>query len=88
MTQSTLAATTIDDKPNDNISVPYGLIRTIRHYLEFVGLLSYIRGLKSKGLRLDLIVVAMYVHHVRIQFIELMCKLAGRCPDDLDGRCH
>ena len=59
MTQSTLAATAIDDKSNDNLSVPYGLIRTIRHYLEFVGLLSYIRGLKSKGLRLDLMVVAM-----------------------------
>ena len=59
MTQSTLAATAIDDIPNDNLSVPYGLIRTIRHYLEFVGLLSHIRGLKSKGLRLDLMVVAM-----------------------------
>lgn len=59
MTQSTLAATAIEEKPNGNLSVPYGLIRTIRHYLEFVGLLSHIRGLKSKGLRLDLMVVAM-----------------------------
>lgn len=59
MTQSTFAETTVEEKPNDNLSIPYGLIRTIRHYLEFVGLLSYIRGLKSKGLRLDLMVVAM-----------------------------
>lgn len=59
MHQTKLAATAIDDDPNDNLSVPYGLIRTIKHYLEFVGLLSYIRGLKSKGLRLDLMVVAM-----------------------------
>ena len=44
---------------HDNLSVPYGLIRTVRHYLEFVGVLSYIRGLKSKGVRLDLIVVAL-----------------------------
>ena len=28
-------------------------------YLEFVGLLSYIRGLKTKGVRLDLMVVAL-----------------------------
>ncbi len=45
--------------PNDNLSVPYGLIRTIRHYLEFVGVLSCIRGFKSKGVKLDLIVVAL-----------------------------
>ena len=62
MTQSTFAAKAVEEKPNDNLSIPYGLIRTMRHYLEFVGLLSYIRGLKSKGLRLDLMIVAMYTY--------------------------
>lgn len=57
--QTKLAATACDEKPNDNLSVPHGLIRTIRHYLEFVGILSYVRGLKAKGVRLDLIVVAL-----------------------------
>ena len=52
MSQTKLAATALDESTNDNLSVPYGLIRTVRHYLEFVGVLSYIRGLKSKGVRL------------------------------------
>lgn len=59
MHQIKFAATASLDTPNDNLSVPYGLIRTIRHYLEFVGLLRYIRGLKKKGVRLDLMVVAL-----------------------------
>lgn len=59
MSQTKFAATALDERINDNLSVPYGLIRTVRHYLEFVGVLSYIRGLKSKGVRLDLIVVAL-----------------------------
>ena len=56
MSQTKFAVTALDEKINDNLSVPYGLIRTVRHYLEFVGVLSYIRGLKSKGVRLDLII--------------------------------
>ncbi len=59
MQQTQVAATASLEMPNDNLSVPYGLIRTIRHYLEFVGILSCIRGLKSKGIKLDLIVVAL-----------------------------
>ena len=59
MSQTKIAVTALDERINDNLSVPYGLIRTVRHYLEFVGVLSYIRGLKSKGVRLDLIVVAL-----------------------------
>ena len=66
MDQTQIAATATDENHNDNLSVPYGLIRTVRHYLEFVGVLSYIRGLKTKGVRLDLIVVAlcMYTMHI------------------------
>lgn len=61
MHQTQIAATALDESPNDNISVPYGLIRTVRHYLEFVGLLRYIRGLKTKGIKLDSIVLALAV---------------------------
>ena len=46
--QTKIAATAVEEKPNDNLSVPYGLIRTVRHYLEFVGILRYIRGLETK----------------------------------------
>ncbi len=59
MNQTQSAATALEEIPNDNLSVPHGLIRTVRHYLEFVGVLEYIRGLKAKGVRLDLIVVAL-----------------------------
>lgn len=55
------STTALDEKPNENISVPHGLIRTVKHYLDFVGLLSYIRKLKTKGIKLDLIVVALAV---------------------------
>lgn len=48
MHQTKFAVTALDESINDNLSVPYGLIRTVRHYLEFVGVLSYIRGLKPK----------------------------------------
>lgn len=59
MTKTQIAATAFDEKPNDNKSVPYGLIRTVHHYPEIIGLMDYIRGLKAKGVRLDLTVVAL-----------------------------
>lgn len=62
MKQTKFTETALDETPNDNLSVPHGLIRTVRHYLEFVGVLGYIRGLKTKGIRLDLITVALCVY--------------------------
>ena len=59
MSQTKLAATALDESTNDNLSVPYGLIRTVRHYLEFVGVLSYIRELRAKSVEFGLIVVAL-----------------------------
>ena len=77
MSQTKFAATALDERINDNLSVPYGLIRTVRHYLEFVGVLSYIRGLKSKGVRLDLIVVALCTYnHAHIEFDERLRRMA------------
>ena len=57
--QTTLNYTTVDEEPNTNVSYPYGLIRTVRHYLDFIGLMRYLRSLKKKGVRLDLIVLAL-----------------------------
>lgn len=59
MIQTQVAATATDETPNDIKSVPYGLIATVRHYLEFVGLMDYLRGLKANGVRLDLMEVAL-----------------------------
>jgi transposase len=63
--QTTLAATFVDENPNDNKTFPYGLLRTVRHYLEFIGLLRFVRGLKREtktAPRLDLILVALIVY--------------------------
>ncbi len=61
MTETQIAATALDESPNENISIPYGLIRTVRHYLEFVGVMRYIRGLKAKGIKLDCLILALAV---------------------------
>lgn len=60
--QTTLSVSMVDEKPNDNKTFPYGLLRTVRHYLEFIGLLGFIRTLKRESKnapRLDLILVAL-----------------------------
>ena len=65
--QTTLGYNFVDESPNDNRTSPYGLIRTVRHYLEFVGLLRFLRSLKretSTAPRLDLIVLALIVYWV------------------------
>ena len=62
MTKTQIAATAFDEKPNDNKSVPYGLIRTVHHYLEFIGLMDYIRGLKAKGVRKALFLLFRIMH--------------------------
>jgi transposase len=60
--QTTLSIKMVDETPNDNRTFPYGLLRTVRHYLNFIGLLSYVRTLKREtknAPRLDLILVAL-----------------------------
>lgn len=61
MKQATISATAIEESTNDNKSLPYGLIRTVHHYLDFIGLLKYLRGLKKKGVPLDRMTVALCV---------------------------
>lgn len=61
MQQTKLSAAACDETPNDNVSIPYGTVRAVSHYLELTGVLGYVRRLKSKGVRLDRMVVAMCV---------------------------
>lgn len=61
MTQTQIAATAFDETPNNNKSVPYGLMKTVEHYLRFSGVLDCIGGLKTRGIPLDKLVVALAV---------------------------
>jgi len=45
--------------PNENISVPYGLVKTVEHYLGSVGILDLLDGFKERGVPLRHIVLAM-----------------------------
>ena len=63
--QTTLSATFVDEEPNDNRTFPYGLLRTVKHYLDFIGLTGFVRGLKRDtrtAIRLDLILVALITY--------------------------
>ena len=45
--------------PNENISVPIGLVKVVEHYLGSVGLLDYVDTFKEKGVPMSRILVAM-----------------------------
>lgn len=63
--QTTIFHSGVDESPNMNITFPYGLYRTVKHYLDFVGVLKFVRGLKKESngaARLDLILLAIIVH--------------------------
>ena len=45
--------------PNENISVPYGIVKTVEHYLGSVGILDLLDGFKERGVPLRHIVLAM-----------------------------
>ena len=60
--QMTLSVRMVDESPNDNRTFPYGLFRTVKHYLDLIGLLRFIRKLKRESKnapRLDLILVSL-----------------------------
>lgn len=48
--------------PNDNISVPIGLVRTVEHYLDKTGVLDLVDTFKVKGIPMRRIVIAMCTH--------------------------
>jgi len=46
--------------PNENISVPYGLVKTVEHYLDSAGVLELVDTFKERGISMSRIVVAIY----------------------------
>ena len=48
--------------PNENISVPFGLVRTVEHYLGSIGILDHLDTFKTKGIPISTIVTAMCTH--------------------------
>jgi transposase len=45
--------------PNENISIPYGLVKTIEHYLGSIGILGHLDTMKERGIPIGRIVVAV-----------------------------
>jgi len=45
--------------PNENVSIPYGLVRTIEHYLGSVGVLKLLDAFKERGIPISRIAVAV-----------------------------
>lgn len=50
--------------PNDNISIPFGLVKTVDHYLGITGILDLFDSFKAKGVPLRKIVAALCVHNL------------------------
>ena len=62
MKQTTFRCGTDVPCPNDNISVPFGLIGTVEHYLQRTGVLDLLDTFKERGVPLRRIAVAMCTH--------------------------
>ena len=59
MKQSKLKTGTSVALPNENISVPYGLARTVEYYLGSTSVLDLVDTFKERGVPLSKIVLAM-----------------------------
>ena len=46
--QTTLAYQCVDETPNGNTTIPYGLIRAVKSYLEFIGMDKFLSELKVR----------------------------------------
>ena len=62
MTQTTYRTGAFVSTPNENISVAYGLVKTVEHYLGSIGILYYADSLKGRGVPMSRILVAMCTH--------------------------
>lgn len=63
--QTTLAYQCVDETPNGNTTIPYGLIRAVKSYLEFIGMDKFLSELKREtrsAPRLDLLVEVLIVY--------------------------
>lgn len=50
--------------PNGNISIPFGLVKTVEHYLGITGVFDLFDSFKAKGIPLRKIVTALCVHNL------------------------
>ncbi len=66
--------------PNDNISVPMGLYKSVEHYLGSTGVLEYLDLLKAGGIPLSKILTAVCTH------ILMGCKSMNRCSEWLQNK--
>ena len=81
MTQTTSRTGAFVSTPNENISVAYGLVKTVEHYLGSVGILDYAESLKECGVPIVRILVAMFTH------VLMGSNFMSRCSDWLkDGK--
>lgn len=62
MTQKLLVTGTELPSPNENISVPTGLVKTVEHYLGSTGILDFVDTFKTRGVPMRRILVAMCTH--------------------------
>ena len=66
--------------PNENISLPYGLIRAIEHYLSITGVLDLLDTYKCKGVSLSKLVPPLRVHTLEL------CNFMSDCSRWLNDR--
>jgi len=80
VTQKRLTTGTELPSPNENISVPTGLVKTIEHYLGSTGVLDFVDTFKQRGVAMSRILVAMCTH------ILMGSNFMSRCSDWLKNR--
>ena len=66
--------------PNDNISVPMGLFKTVEHYLGSTGVLEYLDSLKTRGVPLSRILTVVCTH------ILMGSNSMNRCSEWLQSK--
>ena len=59
VTQTHLKTGTDLPSVNENISISYGLVKVVEHYLGYVGILDFVDAFKEKGVPMSRILVAM-----------------------------
>ncbi len=80
MTQTTFRTRASVPSPNENISVPYGLVKAVEHYLGSIGIFDYADSLKERGVLMSRILVAMCTH------VLMGSNSMSRCSDWLKDR--
>ena len=80
MTQKLISAGTELPSPNENISVPTGLVKVVEHYLGSTGVLDFVDTFKDRGVPMSRILVAMCTH------ILMGSNSMNRCSDWLRNK--